>query len=261
LRFDGVDDYCEISDGNGYPDLIGNLAVGTISVWFEFDTLPPANTIHPILYLGDGVGGSGNSSLIIEIGHFPGNSKLYFTVIRDNMAIPQCFDSGTNLTAGTWYHFAAVVGSNSNTGYLNGSEMVSRHYNFGNALVSYFFDDIVDKRVCWVGRGFLGAITTTQYYDGEIDEIRIYDRPLSADEIRQYYRSVVLAASTDFDNDGDVDLADFSHFQACFNGPNRSPAASGCDDSDLDHDHDVDLADFATFQACFNGPNRPPACS
>ncbi len=34
------------------------------------------------------------------------------------------------------------------------------------------------------------------------------------------------------------------------------PVASG----DLDGDGDVDLADFATFQACFNGPNRPPAC-
>jgi hypothetical protein len=66
--------------------------------------------------------------------------------------------------------------------------------------------------------------------------------------------------SGDFDIDGDVDLPDFGHFQACFNGPNRLPAQSGCADADFDHDSDVDLADFAMFQACFNGPNRPPAC-
>ncbi len=29
---------------------------------------------------------------------------------------------------------------------------------------------------------------------------------------------------------------------------------------DFDGDGDVDLADFGIFQACFNGPNRPPAC-
>ncbi|MBN1489895.1 MAG: hypothetical protein JXA69_08260 [Phycisphaerae bacterium] len=34
-------------------------------------------------------------------------------------------------------------------------------------------------------------------------------------------------ADADFDADGDVDLADFSIFTACFNGPSRPPAA-GC---------------------------------
>jgi len=65
---------------------------------------------------------------------------------------------------------------------------------------------------------------------------------------------------TDFDKDGDVDLGDFGQFQACFNGPNRPPAKSNCDDADLDGDGDVDVADFGAFQDCFNGPNRPPAC-
>ncbi len=64
----------------------------------------------------------------------------------------------------------------------------------------------------------------------------------------------------DFDGDADVDLSDFLVFQACFNGPNRPPAAAGCLEADLDAEGDVDLNDFLTFQACFNGPNRPPAC-
>ncbi|HOW18267.1 MAG TPA: dockerin type I domain-containing protein, partial [Phycisphaerae bacterium] len=67
-------------------------------------------------------------------------------------------------------------------------------------------------------------------------------------------------AAADFDKDADVDLADFSAFQACFNGPNRVPRQTGCTAADLDHDGDVDLADFAAFQTCFNGPNRPPRC-
>jgi hypothetical protein len=65
----------------------------------------------------------------------------------------------------------------------------------------------------------------------------------------------------DFDSDNDVDLADFSYFQACFNGPNRAPARSGCGNADADGDNDVDLADFTYFQVCFNGPNRLPACA
>ncbi|MBN1488707.1 MAG: FG-GAP repeat protein [Phycisphaerae bacterium] len=64
----------------------------------------------------------------------------------------------------------------------------------------------------------------------------------------------------DFDSDTDVDLADFGHFQTCFNGPNRPPAMTGCGNADSDIDGDVDLVDFFAFQACFNGPNRPLAC-
>lgn len=68
----------------------------------------------------------------------------------------------------------------------------------------------------------------------------------------------------DTDADGDVDLADFAVFLACFNGPNRpwpgppiDPGKCACMDQDLDQD--VDLADFGTFLSCFNGPARPPA--
>ncbi len=67
-------------------------------------------------------------------------------------------------------------------------------------------------------------------------------------------------APADFDRDGDVDLADFSLFQLCFNGPNTPPALHCSVDADMDADSDVDLGDFALFQTCFNGPNRPPAC-
>ena len=68
--------------------------------------------------------------------------------------------------------------------------------------------------------------------------------------------------AADFDGDGDVDLSDFAHFQACFNGPNRPPALAGCQPADLDgQGGDVDLADFSIFQGCFAGANRPPACN
>jgi hypothetical protein len=68
---------------------------------------------------------------------------------------------------------------------------------------------------------------------------------------------------SDVDGDGDVDLADFLIFQACFNGPNRpvaNPTDTRCACLDSEDDSDVDLADFLVFQGCFNGPNRAPGC-
>lgn len=64
----------------------------------------------------------------------------------------------------------------------------------------------------------------------------------------------------DYDQDGDVDLADFAVFQLCFNGPTRPYPYTGCVASDYDVDGDVDLGDFSVFLSCFNGPTRPPAC-
>jgi hypothetical protein len=189
LEFDGVNDFVDITDVNGYPDAIGEISIGTISLWFKFDSEPVDDTIHPLFYLGDGIGGMGNSSINIEIGHFnTGNNKLYFTVITDDKYIPLCFDTGFNLDIGRWYHFAAVVDVNYNTGYLDGEELVNRHYNFGDSGGSYFLDDINDKRVCWLGKGFVGSRPAVNYHDGKIDEVRIYDRPLDAEEIGLYYK-------------------------------------------------------------------------
>lgn len=67
----------------------------------------------------------------------------------------------------------------------------------------------------------------------------------------------------DFDEDGDVDLSDFSEFSLCFAGANNPPAAS-CQpeiDADCDGDGDVDLSDFSQFSLCFGGANNPPAAS
>jgi hypothetical protein len=55
----------------------------------------------------------------------------------------------------------------------------------------------------------------------------------------------------DFDKSCYVDLLDYAHLHACLTGPGIAPG-SGCDDADLDGDLDVDLAEFTRFQAAFD---------
>jgi len=62
----------------------------------------------------------------------------------------------------------------------------------------------------------------------------------------------------DIDQDGDVDLDDFSLLAGCVNGPDVPAPPSSCDQSnfdraDLDHDDDVDFIDFGLFQVVFTG--------
>jgi len=193
LEFDGLDDFVEVNDRAPFD--IATLDEGTISLWFRFDSVPGLNTIQPLFYFGDGVGGAGNSSLLIEVGHFHSHSAIYFTIYTDNAVIPQCFDSGFELVPGQLYHFAAVVdqkpslGPNKglNTGYLNGVELTARHYNYGTASDAYFFSDIAHGQETWFGRGFLNTIPKIQFLDGVIDEVLIWNQPLNAKAIAAYY--------------------------------------------------------------------------
>ncbi|MBL7008767.1 MAG: LamG domain-containing protein [Planctomycetes bacterium] len=194
LELDGLGQSVEVTDGNRYPDLLAGLAEGTISVFFRVDSAPPVNEIHPLLYLGDGVGGTGNSGLILEVGHFGTSTKVYFTVFDDNGHIPQCFDTGFDVTIGDWHQFAVVVGPGFNTGYLDGVELVNRHYNFGGMAGDAFFATVLDPQVMWLGRGMFAYFQTDQWLHGALDELRIWDRPLSAAEIAQHYFDVTGGA-------------------------------------------------------------------
>lgn len=75
---------------------------------------------------------------------------------------------------------------------------------------------------------------------GEINNLVLYTEP----------------ARPDVDGDGDVDLEDFGHLQACLGGP-QTAVPFTCRDADLDGDNDVDAADLARFVNCMSGANVP----
>ena len=71
--------------------------------------------------------------------------------------------------------------------------------------------------------------------------------------------SAVPLSPADFDQDGDVDQADFGHLQACFSGTGSAYGA-GCQDADLITDGAVDGADLAWFVSCMGGADQTPGC-
>ena len=60
----------------------------------------------------------------------------------------------------------------------------------------------------------------------------------------------IVHAPADFDQDGDVDVADFTTFSDCMTGPDVTPTPP-CQQCDLDSDNDVDTDDFGIFQSMF----------
>jgi hypothetical protein len=168
--------------GQPPPQKISGLRTGSIALWFRFSGM--GAQILPMFYFGESDTGSVHNSLIIEIGHGgganPANKRLYFTIINRNF----CFDSGINLQENTWHHFVAVVSEQGNSGFLDGAEMTGRNYNLGSdASFSDFFADVPVQELLAIGYGRYGQEDPFFSFNGNIDEVRIYDRPLAADEI------------------------------------------------------------------------------
>lgn len=166
------------------PQEIAELAYGSISVWFTFEDV--GAQILPIFYFGEADTGTPHNSLIIEIGHRdnPGNRRLYFTIVNARF----CYDSGANLEPGRWYHFVAAVGPEGNTGYLNGEELTRRHYNLGSdASYADFFASVPVPELLAIGYGRYGLADEFHHFKGSIDDVRIYDRPLDANEVTRLY--------------------------------------------------------------------------
>jgi hypothetical protein len=169
------------------PEEISSLATGSISVWFRYNSI--GAQVLPVLYFGESNTGTAHNSLIIEIGHGGGNDplnkRLYFTIVNKGF----CFDSGFNLAENEWYHFVAVVSAAGNTGYLNGTELTGRRYNLGsNRTYSDFFSDVPVNEIFSIGYGRYGQEDPFYSFNGEIDEVRIYNRPISSEEVVLLYQ-------------------------------------------------------------------------
>jgi len=113
------------------------------------------------------------------------------------------------------------------------------------------------------------ATSSVRHPSHTYDQSGVYDVTLTASGVgqedaftRTAYITVYDPVGPDFDNDLDVDLADFGHLQGCYTGPLAGPPDPGCEDADLDDDNDVDQNDFGIFQACMSGPNitADPMC-
>lgn len=194
LGFDGTDDYARIPEGDKPPpQVLQNLSKGSISLWFKVEDIPMSNGIRPIFYYGRQNAcdffDAANEGMIIEVGHSPIHNqsrRLYFTEWTNGCTYPSfCYDSWNPIIEGEWYHFVAIVGDNFNTGYLNGVEMSDRKYNFGNASTHEFFSDALAHQNLWIGRGYWDS--NTMFFKGAIDEIKIFDRPLTQAEIDTLY--------------------------------------------------------------------------
>ena len=159
----------------------------TVEIWFKSDT--HSNWQNPIDcnygsqdLLGNGVVNSGNIGPRLEINA----SGTFAWVFGSTLAANDPFfatPAGSGST-GVWYHSVITYGGGGATdgrSYLNG-EFVSQSSQSTGGTAGW----VGEFRNVILGRGFTLA---TRYFDGQVGEVRIYPKALTAAQVYQNYNA------------------------------------------------------------------------
>jgi archaellum component FlaG (FlaF/FlaG flagellin family) len=182
-KYDGVDDYVDLS---AYASTFDDLATGTAMGWFR----DRPKTIQVIYYicvsadvgniasvcLGDCTASYADESFSIGI-ISGGLGRLIGSVRKGN----------TYYMDDAWHHFAYVVGTNYNKIYIDGQEQTVS-YATGSSATGNYFLNVVNANSFTLARRILTGYDSI-YFNGSIDEFRIYNRPLSSQEVLLQYQS------------------------------------------------------------------------
>ena len=168
MDFDGVDDYVQIPDDESL-----DLTVMTFSAWIYRGA---TNTYSNTIFCRNN---DYDRRIFASVDYF----YSQFSDINYTTA------AGTAPTS-QWIHFVYILDSVSDYEqfYIDGSPMAANSGNNVNNFISAVYDINI------------GTWTSAQFpFDGLIDDVRIYNRALSADEIRQLYNQKKPVMELKFD--------------------------------------------------------------
>jgi len=174
LQFDGVDDYVDLGMNDFQSDAF------TFSLWFNAFEIP-RYSYHSFILSEDQ---SGNNR---DLGIGVRDGMVSFIVGGD-------FDTtriSVNIKSNTWYYYAGTYNGSSLRVYLDGE--------LAAGITQSGFDIVTQGKNFYLGTE---KMNFADYFEGIIDEVAIYNRSLTAEEIYTYYNSLAPPSPS---------LADFTY--------------------------------------------------
>ena len=184
LSFDGVDDYVEVPDS---PSLDITDAI-TIELWVNPTTLGDWDLmVHKINAYGIGY------SFVDYPGILGDRGKFEFHILKSLTDYWTCGNSVSSPIPGNWYHVIGTFNGTQHKIYVNGNLEGTVSYTGPFYTTDYPF----------IFGGYFYHIIPTHpqeylqkyLFNGIIDEVRIYNRALSAEEVKDYYEQCPTALS------------------------------------------------------------------
>jgi predicted outer membrane repeat protein len=166
--FDGWNDYVDMKDTvKNY--LQTNY---TISVWIKTNKISSTEAFSIIAYRHS----TDISPVLFALGQ--DHADIHFAVRDNSHNLAQPVFTNV-LTTNTWYHIAGVREENVLNVYVNGVSGIPDSAAFGE----------ISPDNLKIGTIMFGGNPHTNFFHGSIDDVIIFDRALSAEEIQQHYHN------------------------------------------------------------------------
>lgn len=163
LNFDGGDRYVNL---NAHVVDFKDLGQGSISAWFQTNT----GSLRTIFSASDGGDANRDLRLYIETG------RLKYKLRGDIGTSESSLSSPGTVNDNEWHHAAVTVDAARNaTLYLDGEVAATG--------VRAFFNGLFDIDTMSIGRTVNGN-ASAEPFRGEVDDLRVYQRALSHEEVR-----------------------------------------------------------------------------
>jgi len=170
FTYDGTNDFINVSIPSGSTlDIDSNPM--TIAAWIKPNTVSAQQAViargksDGVAAGNDGYGLWINSSGKINVGSFGGGN----------------FDGNSVLPANTWYHVAVIINGASSALYINGLD---------NTPTSHAVNVVASSQPLKIGASRnLTDTADMRFFNGSIDELAIWNRSLSSQEIQSLYSS------------------------------------------------------------------------
>jgi len=178
LSFDGIDDYVIVPDADNL-DITGAI---TVEAWIYPNTVTASSDWRAVVYKLHAEGADkGGYGLLVKTDQ----SEVYFFTEAGGV----CF-AGADLTLDAWNH---VVGTYDDAGniaiYVNGE------YKDGGNFPGYA--PYATDRPLYIGGNPDDDGFAPYEFDGLIDEVVIYDRALTADEVLVRYQTTIVTLTAE----------------------------------------------------------------
>ncbi|HLD55039.1 MAG TPA: LamG-like jellyroll fold domain-containing protein [Candidatus Nanoarchaeia archaeon] len=197
IEFDGSNDYVSI---NPTDNLILNQG-GTISSWIKIAKLGSSYS-NTIFMKGDSAGWA---DLHIELFELTGTDQICLSLSNGSSYLGASCPKSSTLLENTWYHIAASWNSTTKCVFTNGlqSECVQSTIMPENTLTNTVIQ--------------LGMTYNSNYpFNGSIDDVMIFNRALSTQEIQALYNAGSYRLYNNFTNltDGDYTFKAYAYDEA-----------------------------------------------
>jgi len=182
--FDGVDDFVNLGDADefSFTDGAGNDKPFTVSAWIYTTESPPVGAIVSKLWSSGGYR---------EWNFFFSGNNLYAGIFHydDSAHIGRSVDAASgSLFSNAWKQVVMTYDGSETIGgikiYRNGIKVDTDNYTTGS------YTGMTDKgKPALIGASSNNAVGNSGRFNGLIDEVKLYNRALTADEILQDYNS------------------------------------------------------------------------